>query len=72
MRPERGIHRLRVTGAHIFSQPSADLAPNHMMFCGAIFKNQNQNQIYSLEQYTVIPTATYSFAPPGCRTGRLA
>ena len=33
---------------------------------------QNQNQIYSLEQYTVIPTATYSFVPPGCRRGRLA
>ena len=31
--------------------------------------NQNQNQIYSLEQYTVIPTATYSFVPPGCRRG---
>eukprot|EP01046_Picozoa_sp_COSAG06_P066830 COSAG06_NODE_17043_length_965_cov_1.039261_2_plen_149_part_01 len=24
---------------------------------------ENQNQIYSLEQYTVIPTATYSFVP---------
>ena len=35
-------------------------------------QSQNQNQIYSLEQYTVIPTATYSFVPPGCRTGRLA
>eukprot|EP01046_Picozoa_sp_COSAG06_P058403 COSAG06_NODE_11716_length_1473_cov_13.180495_2_plen_93_part_01 len=34
--------------------------------------NQNQNQIYSLERYTVIPTATYSFVPPGCRRGRLA
>jgi hypothetical protein len=34
--------------------------------------DQNQNQIYSLEQYTVIPTATYSFVPPGCRRGRLA
>jgi hypothetical protein len=33
---------------------------------------QNQNQIYSLEQYTVIPTATYGFVPPGCRRGRLA
>ena len=33
---------------------------------------QNQNQIYSLEQYTVIPTATYSFVPPRCRRGRLA
>ena len=30
---------------------------------------KNQNQIYSLEQYTVIPTATYSFVPPGCRRG---
>ena len=35
-------------------------------------QNQNQNQIYSLEQYTVIPTATYSFVPPRCRRGRLA
>jgi hypothetical protein len=35
-------------------------------------RNQNQNQIYSLEQYTVMPTATYSFVPPGCRRGRLA
>ena len=29
-------------------------------------------EIYSLEQYTAIPTATYSCVPPGCRGGRLA
>ena len=34
--------------------------------------HQNQNQIYSLEQYTIIPIATYSFVPPGGRRGRLA
>ena len=34
--------------------------------------NQNQNQIYYLEQYTVLPIAIYSFVPPGCRRGRLA
>ena len=35
---------------------------------------QDQNQIYSLGQYTVIPVATYLqfCAPTGCRRGRLA
>jgi hypothetical protein len=32
---------------------------------------QNQNQIYSLEQYTVIPIAIYSFVPPDCHRGWL-
>jgi hypothetical protein len=32
----------------------------------------SSHQIYSLEQYTVIPIATYSFVPPGCRRGRSA
>lgn len=34
-----------------------------------LFTGIRINQIYSLEQYTVIPTATYSFVPPGCCRG---
>eukprot|EP01046_Picozoa_sp_COSAG06_P015018 COSAG06_NODE_949_length_11356_cov_2.462112_8_plen_68_part_00 len=45
--------------------PAVLLAPRYDPLELRKSQTQNQNQIYSLEQYTVIPIATYSFVPPG-------
>ena len=62
------------------SRPGRAAAPPRALFPAHLPRNllkvrtlnQNQNQVYSLEQYMVIPIAIYSFVPPGCRRGRLA
>eukprot|EP01046_Picozoa_sp_COSAG06_P011447 COSAG06_NODE_654_length_13350_cov_72.384499_6_plen_124_part_00 len=45
---------------------------DHLLRSHSRGQSEIRNQIYSLGQYTVIPVATYGFAPPGCRRGRLA
>ena len=58
--PRRAQHQQTRQDGHWGSCDHGSIFQTTQQACGGT--HQNQNQIYSPEQYAVIPTATYSFA----------